>query len=481
MKIKTILQISILFLIFIVIFASGIFFYLNQSINKAESQRSQANEIVRNIMDIRLLTFDYALHHEERARLQWEYRYKALAKLLSKIDSSSPKNKVLLGEIRQNYQDINDLFLSIVHNTRLSPQGANVAANEELTTRLTEQLLTKSQEMIAGALSVSESNDMSLKVAQKRATIFILLISILMCFLIINIYILFRRRIIRPLERLQKGTVQIAEGDLSYRVDSKGHDEIAELTRSFNSMTAKLEEIDTMKSDFISLAAHQLRSPINSLRWNIEILLKKSETETPGVKNKLQDIYESSLRLVTLSDSLLNISRIEKHYISPSYEAINITDLITEIIKEFTHEIKQKSLHILFKPSFPKKTSVMLDRYLVSDIFRNLISNAIKYSHRGGSIDIKVDIVSHKLHFSISDSGIGIPQKDYKNIYTKFFRASNANFKDANASSGLGLFVAKSYVKILGGEITFESRESQGTTFVVDIPLGEKTRSRSNP
>ena len=233
--------------------------------------------------------------------------------------------------------------------------------------------------------------------------------------------------------------------------------------------------IDQAKTELVSLASHQLRTPLTSINWYTEMLLAG---DAGKLKTKQQEylsaVYASSQRMTSLINSLLNVSRIELGTFSVNPKMTNILDLVTSVINEQQEKIISKKLKI--KTNFPNKSQeIEIDPTLVRIIFQNLITNAVKYTNNNGSINISITLDKTNFILTVSDDGIGIPKNQQDKIFTKLYRADNVNRVDTNGT-GLGLYLVKAIVGVLEGQISFESYEGKGSTFTVLLPKKMKAK-----
>jgi signal transduction histidine kinase len=233
----------------------------------------------------------------------------------------------------------------------------------------------------------------------------------------------------------------------------------------------KLGELDAAKSDFISVAAHQLRTPLTGIKWSYTALLDK---ETGPLNADQKEIAEKGFSAINQSidliNDLLNVAHLEegnldfvfkKQSLIPIIKkAVNGIDLITEE-KKIT--LTQK---IPLETGFPE---LNIDADKMALAVANLLDNAVKYTPVGGRIDFSVSQDQGLIKISVQDSGIGIPKSQKGRLFTKFFRADNAT-KVQTAGTGLGLFMVKNVVDRHGGKIIVESEEGKGTTFIITIP-----------
>ncbi|MEI6843158.1 MAG: ATP-binding protein [bacterium] len=234
------------------------------------------------------------------------------------------------------------------------------------------------------------------------------------------------------------------------------------------------KEIDRAKTEFVSLASHQLRTPLTSIKWYTEMLLSGDGGEmTPAQKNFVNEISDSNQRMVQLVNALLNVSRLDMGTFAVDPEPLDIVQVAEVVIREQEHSINGKSQKFTFTHSDNIPT-ISADKNLVRIILQNLLSNANKYTPKEGSITLSIEKIENdpKPHLLIQciDTGCGIPEPQKNKIFQKLFRADNARTIDTEGT-GLGLYIIKSILDETGGSVKFESAEGKGTTFTISIPL----------
>lgn len=229
--------------------------------------------------------------------------------------------------------------------------------------------------------------------------------------------------------------------------------------------------VDKEKTEFVSLASHQLRTPLSSVNWYTEMLLAGDA----GKLNKMQkeyvnEIFAGNRRMIDLVNDLLNVSRLELGTFSVNPEKVDIVSAAFLAIDEQKQEIKKKKIKI--ETDFPdeRPLEINADPKLLHMVFQNLLSNAVKYTHEKGEIKISVLKVGEYIHIKVADNGIGIPESQQEKIFTKLFRADNVKGEDVEGT-GLGLYIIKSIVEESGGSIYFESKEGKGSTFTATLPI----------
>lgn len=228
----------------------------------------------------------------------------------------------------------------------------------------------------------------------------------------------------------------------------------------------KMAEVNQMKSDFVDLVTHQLRSPLTTLKWGFEDLRQEVKT------NQEQDQYFESLqsnveKMSEMVNNLLLLSRMDQEGHQFETKKFSINELLDKILEDYlVDENKDVEVHKKIE-QVPKITSDPTQLEIVMD---NFISNAIKYTPKGGQIEIRLKQKGKTVIFEVEDSGIGIPKNEQNKVFAKFERASNVG-KVQQTGSGLGLFLTKEIITKLGGKIGFNSVEDKGSTFWFQLPI----------
>ncbi len=250
-------------------------------------------------------------------------------------------------------------------------------------------------------------------------------------------------------------------------------EKIIERTKELVVANKRLLELDKVKSEFISIAAHQLRTPLSAIKWILSSLIEQ-DTSNLRIEQKslLTKSYESSERIIKLVNELLVVTKIDSGKMAYSFSLIHVEDLISACLEDFLSEVKIRNLYLNFQAPESKLPPINGDPNRIRDVIENLIENAIFYSRDHGSITVSVKSEEGNIKVSVKDNGIGIPQKQQLGIFNKFFRASNAMTVRTNGS-GLGLFVAKNIIEEHHGTIGFESNEGEDTIFYFTIPYAQ--------
>lgn len=244
----------------------------------------------------------------------------------------------------------------------------------------------------------------------------------------------------------------------------------------------KEREIDKAKSEFVSLASHQLRTPLSVIKWYSEMLLDGDAGKLNEEQRKyVEEIYKGNQRMVELVNSLLNVSRLELGTFAVEPEPIDIVALAKSAAIELKPQIIEKKLS--FKEHYGDSLPIFsADSKLLRMVFQNLLSNAVKYTPDNGDVSLNIAMIKAGENFGgkiaqkksiaifVSDTGYGITSGQQDKIFSKLFRADNVREKDAEGT-GLGLYIAKAIVDLSGGSIWFMSEEDKGTTFYITLPI----------
>jgi len=233
---------------------------------------------------------------------------------------------------------------------------------------------------------------------------------------------------------------------------------------------SRRKSIERMKTEFISLASHQLRTPLSAVKWFSEMLLDGNAGNlTKMQKEFVLKVNKSNEREIQLVNSLLNVSRIESGKIVVMPRETNLKKLVEKLISEMKVDSNwgNKKLTFLVDKNVP---NLRIDPDLINHVYSNLLANAINYTPNAGKISVKIRLKGGKVISEVKDGGIGIPKGEQDRIFEKFFRASNAMKKNTDGN-GLGLYLIKAIIESSGGKIWFTSSEGKGTTFTFSLPV----------
>jgi signal transduction histidine kinase len=229
----------------------------------------------------------------------------------------------------------------------------------------------------------------------------------------------------------------------------------------------KFREAEALKSTFISVISHELKTPVSLIKGYAETLRREdAQWDAATVRDSLGVIAEESDRLAELIDNLLDASRLQAGALKLNQSEVALDQLAQRLVKKFQTQSEKHQLNTNFPPDFP---NVMGDEERLTQVLSNLLSNAIKYSPSGGQINVSGHVSPHEITIRVTDQGPGIPTPDLPHIFERFYRADSDLTKRAKGT-GLGLYLAKAVIEAHGGRIWVESTSGKGTTFVFTLP-----------
>lgn len=231
--------------------------------------------------------------------------------------------------------------------------------------------------------------------------------------------------------------------------------------------------IERIKSEFVSLAAHQLRTPLSAIKWTLKMLLDGDLGNISKEQREfVKKTYKSNERMIDLINDLLDVTRIEEGRFLSKLTIASFEKMATSVLDFYQQELIKGKIDFKFKKSQKKLPQVNVDIEKVKLAIQNLIENAIKYTPPGGKINVIINYDKEKkeIIFSVEDSGVGIPEEEQARVFTKFFRGENVVRMDTEGT-GLGLFISKNIIEAHQGKIWFKSKKGEGTTFSFSLPV----------
>lgn len=241
------------------------------------------------------------------------------------------------------------------------------------------------------------------------------------------------------------------------------------LMKIFNDLSRE-KKINSLKSEFVSIAAHQLRTPLSAIKWAIRMVL---DGDAGAINDEQKDLltkgFISNERMIRLVNDLLNVSRIEEGRYGFNFEELTMSQICDPLVEGMEDLFKKNEIIIDYIKA-NEDYKVYVDRERIRIVLQNLLENAVKYTQRNGRIVLTVKKVADKIKVSVKDNGVGIPKKDQEKLFTKFFRAQNV-VRIQTDGTGLGLFIAKNIIDKHNGEIGYVSEEGKGSEFYFTIPI----------
>ncbi len=270
------------------------------------------------------------------------------------------------------------------------------------------------------------------------------------------------QKITQPISKLEEATSEIAKGNFDVVVEADADSELSGLIENFNKMAKELKTNETLKNDFISNVSHEFKTPLAVIQSYSKSLRRK------GLDAKTRAHYEEVVdnninKLTNLTNNILSLSKIEHQEIVPNKEEFLLDEQIRQSILSLESEWLKKEID--FNLVLPE-TSYYGSQELLSQVWQNLISNAIKFSKEKGEITISLSSEEGFVSISVSDNGIGMNEETLARIFDKFYQGDTSHSKDGN---GLGLALVSRILKICEGEISVTSTEGEGSTFTVKL------------
>lgn len=245
-----------------------------------------------------------------------------------------------------------------------------------------------------------------------------------------------------------------------------------------NSIIRGVDEIaraNKMKTEFVSVASHQLKTPLAAINWEVELLSKKfSEGLTEKQKELLEEISNANGRMSRLVNDLLDVARIDQGRLPLMPEEFSLEQLVKDVIESNKVLAVTRNVEVNVN-RYGKIPSVWGDKRRMVVVMDNLISNAIKYIPKKGKVEVAITPESKRITVCVKDNGVGIPKNQQRHIFQKFFRSDNA-IKNQTEGTGLGLYIAKNIVKQSGGDLWFTSEENAGSTFCFYLPVKKNNK-----
>jgi signal transduction histidine kinase len=262
-----------------------------------------------------------------------------------------------------------------------------------------------------------------------------------------------------------------AKGDFSRRLQVNSRDEIGQLGESLNQMAEELSGTEEMRRSFVANVSHELKAPLASMRGFVQAVLDGSVPQQDQ-NEYLGIVLDETMRLSGLINDLLDLSKIESGKFPLNITLFDINDFLARILLTFETRIEDKKIDV--QVDFSQQYCIVAaDSDKISQVFRNLIDNAIKFTPQGGSITISTTAAESRAIIRVTDSGCGIPPEDVPHIFERFYKVEKAHTPGGDGT-GLGLSIAKRILEQHNADIWLESKLGQGTTFTVALPLGPK-------
>ena len=471
----------------------------SQSIRKEIDYSNDISLIVRNVFELNIITYQYLLYSEERMKQQWLMKYKSFGELLDQLEAiSKPVISHSVAKIQSGYEPLYDLFHKLQENherrkdlLRSNGPKAEIDRTIVVEKRLVAQLLMKAQEIVIDAYELSNIMKNEITGLQEKTQVIMLFSTVVFILLTIGILFFTIKGITVPMSQLIEGVKIIGAGNLEHKLSVESKNEIGQLSRAFDKMiaelknltisrdqldqrvkerTIELEAANTELSQYAYVVSHDLKAPLRAIHNYSDFLREDLEGKLDGDQKKYLDGLNRAVRQgEELVNDLLMLSRIGKSDDAP--ETVDIGPFIRELSESMN---LPGNVKLEIDDGLP---AVNTDRLLLTQIFRNLIDNAVKFN----SSQVKcVHIGCSKsgggcLEIFVKDSGIGIEDRFFDKIFQVFQRLHTRNEYEG---TGIGLAIVKKATEKLSGRIRVESEPGSGSTFFIHIPFAQKGENR---
>ena len=282
------------------------------------------------------------------------------------------------------------------------------------------------------------------------------------------IALIFSRVLTRPIVSLTKSIQRMGHGDLSVRVPVKGSGELRRLSETFNTMSEKLQMLDTSRNQFVSNASHELKTPLATMKILLENIIYQPEMDAEMRTEFLTDINKEIDRLNSIISDLLTLVSMD----SKAMRLNRTTFSLAQVITDTAHRLQPvaESHHQELKLALNDRCEMYADCAKLTQVVYNLMENAIKYTQEGGAIKVRLIRSGRDAVMTVTDNGPGIPREDQAHIFDRFYRVDKARSRETGGT-GLGLSIVHQMVLMHGGSVSVESEEGRGSTFTVELPI----------
>lgn len=316
----------------------------------------------------------------------------------------------------------------------------------------------------AGILRLTSSmNKVNKKI--RADMLFYILFGLIVIIVAFLISLVASKRLIAPINALIGVSERLAQGDFNAKADDTGKDELAELAGTLNFMSENIIKREDMKNEFISSVSHELRTPLTSIKgWAITLQSKEIQEDSDMLNQGLTIIESEGDRLSMMVEDLLDFSRLQSSTFKYNKDKIDIVELVREVYTQLMPRVKNELINFEIE-SIYKSICVYADKNRMKEVFINIIDNAIKFTDKGGSIDIFVDQNDGMISITIKDTGEGIKEDEISFVASKFYKGSSSK-----SQTGLGLSICEEIIKAHDGNMIIKSKYGVGTSVIVEIP-----------
>lgn len=320
---------------------------------------------------------------------------------------------------------------------------------------------------ISGVIKVSLSGYATIQTINymKRISIAVM-IALLLVFSGILVFVIYK--LTSPAKDMKEAILSLSDGDKNARIKKQTIKEYKDIGDAVNVLLDRLESIDGSRDEFVSNVSHELKTPMTSMKVLADSLLATENAPIEMYKDFMQDIAEEIDRENEIIGDLLNLVRTDGERAVLNIETVDVNELMEVVLKRLKPIALKNNIEIIFESMRPVTASIDRVKFII--VLTNIIENAIKYNHPAGWVKITLNADHKFFYVDVSDSGIGIPEECKDHVFERFYRVDKARSRETGGT-GLGLAITKNIVLLHKGTIKFYSKENEGTTFNIRIPL----------
>ena len=300
-------------------------------------------------------------------------------------------------------------------------------------------------------------------IRQKSSIILLVLTVLILVFAILYSFL-----IAKPLRQVTDSIHDISKGNMDEKIDMRGFSEVVSISDSFNQMIDVIQNTETSRQAFVSNVSHELKTPLASMKVLSDSLLSMEGMPEEMYREFLVDITHEIDRMTGIINDLLNMVKMDRNSAQVNISNVSINDLLEQIIKRLRPIAATRNIELIYESIRPVMADV--DEVKMSIALNNLIENSIKYNYDDGWVKITLNADHKFFYVTVQDTGVGIPEDEQDNVFERFYRVDKARSRETGGT-GLGLSLTRSAILLHRGSIKLYSKEKEGTTFTIRIPL----------
>lgn len=323
------------------------------------------------------------------------------------------------------------------------------------------------QSQVVGVMLASVSTDSiatTMEILNRKA----LIIEIVMIICIFGVAVGFSSILVKPFNRVTQAITEVKDGFTDEPIAVPDYIETEHIIDAFNQLLTQMKVIDDSRQEFVSNVSHELKTPLTSMKVLADSLMQQEDAPLELYQEFMQDIANEIERENKIINDLLSLVKMDKTAAQMNITAVDINELIESVLKRLRPIVRLRDVEVTFESIRP--VTAEIDEVKITQVFTNLVENAIKYNKEHGWVKVLLDADHQFFTVEISDSGIGIPEADYDHIFERFYRVDKSHSREIGGT-GLGLAITRNAILLHRGSVKVASTEGEGTSFTVKIPL----------